>query len=422
MTTTRRRAALAASLFAATALVAHATDVRAQTAEPSAPPAEAAPPQGVQGVEPAARPEPTPPPAPLAPAAPPDEPKAKARSIQEFDVQPTVRVLKSNVAEIHVGGIVQIHAAPHVGSDALIANNDPASDPGFRLRRAGFGIQGRLLEKFGAIVAVNAVQSGTDADRAISNAVLFWEAGDPLLLTVGTVKVPYSRAALESSRTLTGIERPLAVNVITPARRLGVTAEGHLFNNHVSYLAGVMNGTEGFALGNQFGGLLGGARLEVYPWAPPDPWERRDGLAVAADGIYANEPSTERVGYSVDLYGAYAGAHLKIEAMCDQLSPKDAVVISPTLPDTLRRCGAYAETGWVLPFDSLPLQPMARIEIMDDNRAIADAGDVAILDTGLNMQIIKRYVRAQAHYIGRYELRGPSRDNDAVVLTLLGAF
>jgi hypothetical protein len=343
-----------------------------------------------------------------------------SHSIVEFDVQPTVKVLKTDEVEIRAGGLVQIHGVPYVGDDALIANNDPASAEGFRLRRAGFGLEGRIAEKMGALLAVNPIQGGADADRAISNAILWYEVARPLRLMVGTVKVPFSLASLESARTLVGIERPLAVNVITPSRRLGVSAEGQFFNGHVAYLVGFLNGTEGFALGNQFGGYLAGARLEGVLNDRPNAWDRKDGLLVGIDGVYGNTPAVNLVAYSADIYGSLAGAHLKMEGLCDDQKPDESPTLSPVIPDKLSRCGAYLEGGYVLPW--IPLQIAARGEVMDDNMAIADAGDSFIFDGGVNYNLIKNHARAQLHYIGRSELKGPSRDNDAVVIALQGTF
>lgn len=343
-----------------------------------------------------------------------------AQSIMEWDVQPTVKVLKTDDVEIRAGGLVQIHASPYVGGDALIENGDPASGAGFRLRRAGFGLEGRKGNKMGALLAVNPIQGGQEPDRAISNAILWYEVGAPLRATIGTVKVPYSLAALESARTLVGIERPLAVNLLAPSRRLGVNVEGHLFDGHFAYLVGVLNGTEGFALGNQYGGYLGGARIEGILGARPNAWERRDGLMVGLDAVHGDTPAVSLFAYSGDVYGAYKGAHVKVEALCDRQSPKEEPTVSPALPDTLRRCGGYVETGYVLPW--IPLQPAVRAEVMDDNMAVADAGDTFILDGGFNLQLIKSYARAQLHYIHRSELKSVQRKNDAVIFAIQGNF
>jgi hypothetical protein len=315
---------------------------------------------------------------------------------------------------------VQLQFAPYVGNDSLIANGDPATRPGLRLRRAGFGIQGNIGPKLTVLIAVNAIQSGSDG--SISDAKLAYTVAPWLHLAGGTTKVPFSRNALESSRTLTSIERPLSVTTITPTGRLGVSAEGEVLKRHLAYLVGVFNGSEGFAQGNQFGGVLGGARVEARPWGLPDPWERVDGVAVAIDAVGENGPSTTRIGYSADAYAALAGAHLKVEGLCDRRKPKDTPTISPTLPDAVRRCGAYVEAGYVIPFPRLPVQPALRVELYDDNTSLHDAGDAILVDGGLNTQLIKYYVRAQLHYLARIERYGSSRKNDALVLSVQGTF
>jgi hypothetical protein len=344
-------------------------------------------------------------------------------SLEQEDIEPSVRVLKTEQVEMKVGGLVQLYFAPYAGSDSLIANGDAVTKPGFRLRRAGFGVAGLLGPKLSILIAINAIQSSTEGGT-VSDAKIMYDVAPWLRLEAGTTKVPFTRNGLESSRTQTGMERPLVVTSLTTAGRLGVSAQGELVERHFAYYVGGYNGSDGLSQGNQFGGFLAGARFEYRPWGgpPPDPWERVSGLAMAVDAIYENGPSTTRVGYSGDVYAALGGAHVKAEGICDRSTPKDNPVISPTLPDAVKRCGAYGETGYVILTPVVPIQPAARFEIFYDNTALQDAGDVAILDAGLNAQLISYYLRTQLHYIARFQLYGPQRSEDALVLSLQGTF
>jgi hypothetical protein len=322
--------------------------------------------------------------------------------------------------EVKVGGFVQLYAAPWVGDDSLVENGDPATRPGFRLRRARFGFEGRFGPDVGLLLVVNPLETD-EGVGTVSDAKLSFAVGPFLHLYLGTGKVPFSRAALESSRTLQGLERPLSVGLIVPERRLGLTAEGQFLDGRIAYLAGVMNGTEGFQFGNRYGGFLIGGRLEVTLFGRPDLRHPHSaGLVVAVDALYEEGPATSGPAASADLLLTGGGGSLKLEGLCDQKSPNTAPILSPGISDTIDRCGAYAEVGYL--FARRPIQPVVRVEYSDDNLDLNDAGDVLLIDGGVNVQLIDSYARAQLHYLARIERYGASRDNDALVLSMSGAF
>ncbi|MCA9583467.1 MAG: hypothetical protein KC416_16820, partial [Myxococcales bacterium] len=346
-----------------------------------------------------------------------------SRSVLAEDVEPTASLFSSDDFALSLGGLTQVHFAPLVGEDALLANGDAASEAGFRIRRARVGFEGALGDDFGIYLGLNLI--GVDsADGVVSDAKIAWSPAKELLLSVGSGKVAYSRAALESSRRLPLVERAYAVNAITPGRRLGVTAEGAVWEDRIAYLVGVMNGTRGFALGNQFGGVLYAGRLEFNVWGHPDsrdPWA--DGIALGGGALYDNGPSAATLAWSGDLVLAYEGARLVGEVLCDTTDPDDTPAPAATVADTVDRCGGYVELAYTLPvWKAHKIQPAVRGELFDDNTALDDAGDLIAIGGGINGYLIDPYVRLQLHYLARIEREGVERKNDTLVMVVQGTF
>jgi hypothetical protein len=187
-----------------------------------------------------------------------------------------------------------------------------------------------------------------------------------------------------------------------------------------------MNATQGFAFGNRFGGLFGGARLELTPFgrfdARPGTRPIQDGLAIAASAFYEDGPSITTEALEADILASYASFALTVEGLCDRRTPKDNPAVSPDIPDRIDRCGAYADLMYAFEVSELPLEADGRIEIFDDNTAIKDTGDVILFALGIDAEIVPRMLRAQLAYLGKKQRYGPSRDADAITLSVLGAF
>lgn len=340
-------------------------------------------------------------------------------SLVEEDVQPSVPVVTSGEVDVRVGGLVQVFAAPYVGEDALIENGDPVTSEGFRLRRARLGFDGRIREPLRVYLTVDLLEADED-DGTVSDAKIIYDWTESTRLSAGTGKVPFARGQLESSRSLASIERPLSVIEIAPDRRVGFAVEGQVAG--LSYLTGIFNGTEGLADGNEYGGFLGGGRLQVAILGEPHGLGVREGVAVGASAFYEDAPATNGFAVSGDVLVSMVGAELTLEALCDRRTPDDAPEISPTLTDEITRCGGYANVTYDLPAPVVPLQPAVRVELYDDNRAVEDAGDVWLLSGGVNSALMDSYLRAQLHYIRRVERHGVGRPNDSLVLSLVGSF
>jgi hypothetical protein len=341
------------------------------------------------------------------------------------DIEPTIAVVRTKQVEILFGGLLQVHLTPWVGPDALIENGDVATMAGFRIRRARIGFEAVLPFDTNIVIALNPLENDEDVG-VLSEARLTWNASPFARISVGASKVPFSRGALLSSRDLTSIERPLIVTTITPTRRVGVTVEGDLMSGVIAYVASVMNATEGFAFGNRFGGLFGGARIEVSPFGRFDarPFVRpvQTGLSIGTSGFYENGPSITTKALEADLVASVAGFALTVEGLCDRRTPKDNPAVSPDIPDQIDRCGAYADLTYAFDVLELPLEADGRVEIFDDNTAIHDSGDLILFAAGLDAEIVPRNLRLQLGYLGKKQRFGPARNADAITLSLLGAF
>lgn len=344
------------------------------------------------------------------------------RSLIGEDIDPTVKLVSTDRLEMRIGGLVQLQTALYAGEHALVDNGDFATRAGFRLRRARLGLEGRIGQNLGVLLAVNALESDREVGT-VADAKLTWAFAPWLGVAAGTGKVPFSRSALQSSRTLLSLERPLSVSQITPSRRLGFTAEGQVLEGRIGYVAGVMNATEGFSRGNQFGGFLYGARLEFSPFTRPLAGQvGTSGVAIGASAFRDEGSAIRRDAFSVDLLAAFRGASLQLEALCDRASPTIAPVPATELLANTERCGAYGEAGYALLVRSLPLQVTARAEVFDDNRVLQDAGDVLLLSGGVNVDVFGDHARAQLQYVMRRERFGIQRDNDGLVVGLQGSF
>lgn len=339
-------------------------------------------------------------------------PPPRAESAIEDDVAPSLLVYEHRGVALRVGGLLQLHLAPYVGDDALLDDDDPAAREGFLLRRARLGVEAALPSHLRVLLVLDPLEDEPGAG-AVSEARVSYEPRPWLRLAAGADKVPFTRGELASSAALASIERPLTVQTLVPQRRLGAVAEGALFDDALTYVAGVMNATEGYARGNQFAGLLYVARLQ-YRFAASSLE-----VGVGAGGYYEDGPATNTIAGSADLRLAVAGAALLVEALCDRITPDDAPTASPEVADELSRCGGYAQASYRLGRHGL--EPVARLEWLDDNTGVDDAGDALLVAAGVNAQL-DAHLRLQLHYLGRYERHAAERANDAVILAVQGAF
>lgn len=348
-------------------------------------------------------------------------PDSEGESLVESDVQPTLSVVRTDDVEVRVGGFVQVHAAPYVGDDSLVENGDPATRAGFRLRRSRVGFEGRFKQPLRIELVIDLLEADED-EGSVSDAKLHYDWREELRFSLGVGKVAFSRGSLESSRRLPVIERPLVITEIAPDRRLGANVEGSVMDGHLVYVAGLANGSEGFADGNEYGGFLAGGRVQYFVLGEPKGLDVADGVAVGASGYYEDAPATNGFALSADVTANMANATLVVEGLCDTRKPDDSPDVAPTIADEITRCGGYVTGLYDIPGMPLPLEPAVRVELVDDNTDVDDAGDAWQVSGGLNSMLIDPNLRAQLHYTSRIERNGPNRSNDSLVLALTGVF
>jgi hypothetical protein len=350
-------------------------------------------------------------PAPAASATPEDD--TTAPTVVEDDVAPSLKVFSSGGTTLAVGGLIQLQAAPYVGADSLLSEHDPASRAGFRLRRARLAVDATLGNDLRFVLAINPLTSDKDTGT-ISQATLSYQATSWLRVSAGADRVPFTRGNLIASSRLPTIERPLAVQLFVPDNRLGVFADGTLADGAFTYLAAVMNATVGFDLGNQFGGLLYVGRVQT---------ELHSGDLTFGGGVgamFEDGAATRTLGGSVDVHASVSGFQLVLEGMGQKLTPVDSPTTSPTVAAEITRVGAYAELSYQRPH--FAYQPVVRLEYVDDNTDVDDAGDALLLSAGVNARVLDPHLRLQLFYLGRYERKSAERANDAVILAVQGEF
>jgi len=326
-------------------------------------------------------------------------------------------------------GLVQVQAAPWVGEDNLIQDGDLAEEPGFRLRRARFGLKGKAWSLMDFEISTQADVYGID----LLDAWIGYRLGSEIGFTVGAKKVPFSRFALMGSGKGALIERPMGTTAMAPGRQLGLTIEGDIADGAFGYALGVYNGFErrtnffeGYAhgaalLGNRLTRLATVLRLTTEPlgtlgstMADIEGGDFRVGMG--ASGFYNGGTTTTTYGWEVDLHMKVAGFHLAAEYTQDHAAPVEKPTTSLTVPAEIGRSALAAELGYMI----LPAQLglTVRGEMIDDNDGEESNGDVLVIAGGIQYYWHQTGLRAGLDFIHREELKGQARDNDSLVLQL----
>ena len=326
-------------------------------------------------------------------------------------------------------GLVQAQAAPWVGEDTLIQDGDLAEEPGFRLRRARFGLKGKAWKVMDFEISTQADVYGID----LLDAWIGYRLGTELGFTLGAKKVPFSRFTLMGSGKGALIERPMGTTAMAPDRQLGFTLEGEVADGAFGYAVGVYNGFErrtnffeGYThgsslLGNRLTRLATAVRLTSEPlgklgtaMADLEGGDFRFGVGAA--GFYNGGATTTSYGWEVDLHLKVSGFHLAAEYVQDHASPTEKPTTSLTIPAEVGRSALAAEMGYMI----LPAQfgVTVRGELVDDNDGDENNGDIMVIAGGIQYYWHATGLRAGLDFIHREELKGQSLDNDTVAFQL----
>lgn len=334
---------------------------------------------------------------------------------------------------------IQVQAVTFIGKDALFENGDPASDEGVLIRRARLGVQGTLpwdfhykfiIEAFGDTQRGSEGEgvSGQSLGAQILDLSLTWQRWKQFQIGVGADKVPGPKGRMVSSYNLQLVERPLSVEAMVPDRRAGGWFQGDLkiFN----YLVGIYNGDDGLSFGNEGGGYLVGARLELTPFGPmgdgfPDFMSPRRKLyrtprfGAGVSFQYAHGTAADRMSVSGDLGFKWRGLSVVAEAIFERQEPLDKPTQESLYPEVTQSFGTYGQVGYfILPAQ---LEVAVRFEYLDLNMDIDDTRDVWALTGGVNYYF-SRYLRGQLAFTHKEEVREPQLENDVLLLQLQAGF
>ncbi len=187
---------------------------------------------------------------------PPPQSSPRAEQVNEKPLQaaavskpPTTQTQKPDKRprknEITVIGSIPLKLSGYVQTrwtDSVGTNNP------FEIRRARIALDGKLNEKMGFRVQVDAVKSPILVDARFE-----WRPSPYARLTLGQFKIPFSQENLTSGRDLLTVERSAVVNKLVPGRDngssgrdIGAQLEGEILGSKdeplVTYSFGVFNG------------------------------------------------------------------------------------------------------------------------------------------------------------------------------------
>ncbi|MCA9567209.1 MAG: hypothetical protein KC656_05180 [Myxococcales bacterium] len=317
---------------------------------------------------------------------------------------------------------------------------DPEADPGFQLARARFGFTGVLPMRSDTAPRVDyglslGISTPYDALRLSDSGVSMVDGYGRIRLSpgvgetavsLGLVKVPFSREALMSSQDLVFMERGVAAESLTSVRDVGGLLRQEIDLGEgddaplVAVSVGVFNGNASF-LGDQDPGVMGSARIELAKGQTYRTWDPAGGVAygVAASTILNSELATRTFAWNADGFVRVGRWSLLAELGHSTLTPTDTTLFAP---DVFAKTGLMAwtaQTTWFQPLSDAE-QDVPGVEIalrassIDDDTGIRDNGDVLILHAGATVRSVLPMVDLGAGFIHREELAGASRPNDTI--------
>lgn len=348
-------------------------------------------------------------------------------------------MIRKGPYSLEIKAQLQVQAVTYVGKDALYENGDPATKEGILIRRARLGVRGKLPWKLRynfMIEAFGDKQRGSSGEglagqymgAELLDMSIEWVPMKEFSIGAGAEKVAGPRGRMVTSRALQLIERPITVEELAVDRRAGAWIGGEL--QYFNYLAGVYNGDDGVSFGNESGGYMVAARLELTPMGSMgDSFSNfgntalhrvtkpRFGAGVSFQ--YAHGPATDSMSVSGDLGFKWRGLSVGAEAVYVREEPLEKPTVPTALPGITESLGVYGQAGYFI----LPerLEVAARFEYLDMNFDIDDSRDVWALTGGVNYYL-SRYMRAQLSYTHKQELRHRQLQNDALLIQMQLAF
>jgi hypothetical protein len=328
--------------------------------------------------------------------------------------------------------LLQAQAIPYVGSQSFLQSGDPAERGGFRMRRARFGVEGRLYDR--VPFAISAEFSSDEKGTAHLHEAWFgYDKWKSFQFYAGARDIPFSRSAMMSSAGGAMIERPLAVRSMAPFHQLGMAVEGHLWKGALNYAVGVYNGLErsdrffeGYGenaalLGNRFDGLTYAARLASEPLGPlgntvEDLKKGPFRVGVGASFFFSNGGTRDLMGAGGDFLLHSHGFHLLGEFISNHSSPHAIPTQASAQLSTVQSLAMIGELGYVLVKNRLGIN--ARFEWIDPNTSVKDEADSWLASGGLGYHVLHDFLKANLDFTHRQEIHGSSLKNDSLVFQL----
>ncbi len=336
-------------------------------------------------------------------------------------------LLDGGMAQVTLIGLLQLQATPLLGDDARLANGDPGDAAGFRIHRARFGLKTYM---WGNTEFALSVQASTRSFNILDAYVAYRDINF-LNIVVGSRISPFSRFAQLDAHRGSLADLPFATRAMAPFRQVGVTFEGEIGNGLLKYAVGAYNGIlrgEDFIRGyeqtpalegNRFTSLSVVGRAELAPLGATGTTLvdfERDKLRIGVGGSFLFDPgeTVETLAWGVDLVLKVRGFHFGFEFLADSAEPSSTPTVPSPIPSAVDRTAMVGELGYLIWEDILGLT--ARVEWLDDNTALDNAGDQLIVTAGLQYYLHRHHLKAQLEYTHRTELHGISLDNDALML------
>ncbi|MBU0551395.1 OprO/OprP family phosphate-selective porin [Myxococcota bacterium] len=319
------------------------------------------------------------------------------------------------------------------GDDALLSNGDPLQETGFRLRRARLGLESPKDKHLRYALTLDVF----DHERSGGPLHEAWIDYSPHALfglTLGVADFPLSYGAQLSSARLAHADRALSIHAMSPGETLGLSVYAKPWADHLTLRLGAYNGPQraasffegyqgvGVSLGNRFERMAYAARVDLEPLDPIGEGEadlaREAKLRVALGGgyMYVDGQSIKTTGYSGYLHLKAWGVHLLGELIADKAEPQARPTsTAQTLMAEAERQVLYVSAGYMI---LKQLGVAARLELIDDNKAFEDEGDISLMAGTLTWYVDGHDLKALIEYLHREELHGVALDNHTTLAGL----
>jgi hypothetical protein len=330
----------------------------------------------------------------------------------------------------------------------------PDKERGFRLGKADIGITGRLYFDWLSYKVVAGAEQTGDKDYifGLDSAYLrgawtpVWGEVSPTVgMTVGAMKIPFSRQNLINTEKMQFIRRPMLVEEMPIHYDLGATVDFDLkaLGQTVDFglRVGMFNGQGDKQYANDVDDKLqyvGRVQLDFLQPPPPgegatnsDLWELFNGRVETPHvglgyAMLQNNALTEVVkSWEIDAAAHWHGLSVSFEYMTTRVEPIfGEEIAADNLDSKFDQYGWYVQGG--IFFVPRYLEAAARYQVFTEESLQTEIPKRSFADgtIGLNFHLVRDHrAKFMANYVIRRELEGlPILDNDTVTLAVAGSF